>query len=94
MKHDVNSGLVATTDCAPQPDIKAGSPPVQPVCVSNVSFRFGGTAGCKEEGNDGNRSKWGTNAKKRDQPPKANPLIFLVGQGGVEPPTLGFSVDH
>jgi len=21
-----------------------------------------------------------------------NPLIFLVGQGGVEPPTLGFSV--
>jgi hypothetical protein len=22
-----------------------------------------------------------------------NPLIFLVGQGGVEPPTLGFSVN-
>ena len=21
-----------------------------------------------------------------------NPLIFMVGQGGVEPPTLGFSV--
>jgi len=32
--------------------------------------------------------------KKRDQPQKANPLVFLVGQGGVEPPTLGFSVDH
>ena len=29
--------------------------------------------------------------KKRDQPQKANPLVFLVGQGGVEPPTLGFS---
>jgi len=64
MMHDANSGLVTTPDCAPQPDVEAGSPPVLPVCVSIARFRLGGTAGCKKKGNHGNGSKWGTNAKK------------------------------
>jgi hypothetical protein len=36
----------------------------------------------------------GSNKKKGLQDKTCNPLILLVGQGGVEPPTLGFSVDH
>ena len=34
----------------------------------------------------------GTGQMKRPAPEEPAFLVFLVGQGGVEPPTLGFSV--
>jgi hypothetical protein len=32
--------------------------------------------------------------KKRPAPVEPAFVVFMVGQGGVEPPTLGFSVDN
>jgi hypothetical protein len=36
----------------------------------------------------------GSNKEKGLEITSPTPFIFLVGQGGVEPPTLGFSVDN
>ncbi len=40
---------------------------------------------------DCNAGSSGEGEQKKGRPCRASPLAFLVGQGGVEPPTLGFS---